>query len=157
MHLVLAIVLLVMAPATLSAQEKSKAAATRDRVNTLLDERLARMLRAHVTAECRAEAEKTYSAIRFNKRREFVDRMHQQSHRGRGAGEPSGAVARLRPPTSAAPALSSDSSYLTSPLCSPASSRLTIWSDQASILPGFQISCLRRDSVKQGRREEWRT
>ena len=73
MHLVLAIVLLVMAPATLGAQEKSKAAAARDRVNTMLDERLARMLRAHVTAECRAEAEKTYSAIRFNKRREFVD------------------------------------------------------------------------------------
>jgi hypothetical protein len=73
MHLVLAIVLLVMTPATLSAQEKSKAAATRDRVNTMWDERLARMLRAHVTAECRTEAQKTYSAIRFNKRRAFVD------------------------------------------------------------------------------------
>jgi hypothetical protein len=70
---VLAVVLLAMAPATTGAQEKSKAAAARDRVNTMWDERLARMLRAHVAAECRAEAQKTYSAIRFNKRRAFVD------------------------------------------------------------------------------------
>ena len=74
MRLVLAVVLLVMAVGTLGAQEKSKAAAaTRDRVNKMWDEQLARMLRAHVTAQCREEARKAYSAIRFNKRREFVD------------------------------------------------------------------------------------
>lgn len=62
-----------MVPATVGAQEKSKAAATRDRVNKMWDEQLARMLRAHVTAQCREEAKAAYSAIRFNKRREFVD------------------------------------------------------------------------------------
>lgn len=73
MRLVLAVVLLVLAVGTLGAQEKSKAAATRDRVNKMWDEQLARMLRAHVTAQCREQAKQAYSAIRFNKRREFVD------------------------------------------------------------------------------------
>src|SRR6187402_3361188 len=78
MHFVLATALLLMAPATLGAQtigaqEKSKAAATRDRVNKVWDEQLARRLRAHVTAQCQEEAKQAYSAIRFNKRREFVE------------------------------------------------------------------------------------
>ena len=73
MHFVLAAALLLLAPVTLGAQEQSKAAASRDRINKLWDEQLARMLRARVTAQCREEASQAYSAIRFNKRREFVD------------------------------------------------------------------------------------
>jgi hypothetical protein len=73
MRLTLAAVVLVLASTPLAAQDRAKVTAALDRFNKQADERLARMRRVHIESECKAEAAKAYSAIRFNKRREFVD------------------------------------------------------------------------------------
>jgi hypothetical protein len=41
------------------------------RINKVWDQQIERMRRAKIEADCKAEAEKAYSAIRFNKRRQF--------------------------------------------------------------------------------------
>ena len=74
MRLALAVFLVALGPATLSAQEKPKGLGAKyERANKMWDERLSRMLRAHIEAQCKDEAKKAYSAIRFNKRRKFLD------------------------------------------------------------------------------------
>ena len=77
MRLALAILFLtVVAPAIAqqNTQDRIKSAGeARDRINKVWDERLAMMLRARIESQCKAEAKQAYSAIRFNKRRTFVD------------------------------------------------------------------------------------
>lgn len=73
MPLILAILVLTLAPLPLSAQDKPKLGEARERVNKAWDERIARMLRAHIEAECKAESKKAYSAFRYKKRQHFVE------------------------------------------------------------------------------------
>lgn len=45
----------------------------RTRINKAWDERIARMQRALIENQCKEAAKQAYAAIRFNKRREFVE------------------------------------------------------------------------------------
>lgn len=69
-----AVVLLVaFAVAPSGAQEKVRSSSEiRDRINKAWDERIERILRARIEADCKAETKKAYAAIRFNKRRIFL-------------------------------------------------------------------------------------
>ena len=74
MRLALAVLLVVAAAAPAGAQQKARSSSeARERINKVWDERLQRMLHARIEAGCKAEAKRNYSAIRFNKRRMFVD------------------------------------------------------------------------------------
>jgi hypothetical protein len=59
---------------SVTAQEHVKRGEqVRGRINNIWDEGLRRMWLRQVEAGCKADAKKQYSAIRFNKRRAFVD------------------------------------------------------------------------------------
>jgi len=70
--LVVAAVLVAAAPSFAQEQRKDRKA-IQDRVNKVWDQQLERMRRNKLEADCKAEAEKAYSAIRFNKRAEFKE------------------------------------------------------------------------------------
>ena len=59
---------------SVSAQERIKRGEqVRERINRAWDEGLRRMWLRQIEAGCKADAKKQYSAIRFNKRRAFVN------------------------------------------------------------------------------------
>jgi hypothetical protein len=61
--------------------EPRKADQVRDRINKAWDARLERMRASQIEAECKAKAKKQYWAIRFNKRRAFVQDCIEQARR----------------------------------------------------------------------------
>ena len=72
----MAMVMLLIFTATesISAQENVKRGQqVRERINRAWDEGLKRIWLRQIEAGCKADAKKQYSAIRFNKRRAFVD------------------------------------------------------------------------------------
>lgn len=80
MRLALAVLLVVAAAAPVSAMEKVKRSIeVRERINNVWDERLKKTLHARIEASCKAEAKKNYSAIRFNKRRVFVEQCIEKA------------------------------------------------------------------------------
>jgi hypothetical protein len=75
MRLALAALLVVVVILPVSAQQTSKSEVQRERmnrINKVWDGQVERIRRIHVEAGCKAEAKKQYSAIRFRKRRAFV-------------------------------------------------------------------------------------
>jgi hypothetical protein len=81
MRLIFAVLFVVAAAAPAGAMDKSKAAEVRERINKAWDQRLDKMWLARTQAACKAEARKKYSAIRFNKRRAFVQDCIEQARR----------------------------------------------------------------------------
>ena len=79
MRIALVILVAICAVPSSSAMGQSKSSEVRERVNKVWDDRLNRMLQAKIQADCRAEAEKAYSAIRFKKRRTFVEECVQKA------------------------------------------------------------------------------
>jgi hypothetical protein len=63
----------VVATPCVAQEQRRDRKAIQDRVNKVWDQQLERMRRAKVESDCKAEAEKAYSAIRFNKRAEFKE------------------------------------------------------------------------------------
>jgi hypothetical protein len=71
-----AMVLLLIFAATESVTAREgvkRSEQVRDRINSVWDEGLKRIWLRQIEAGCKADAKKQYSAIRFNKRRAFVD------------------------------------------------------------------------------------
>lgn len=79
-HLALAVLLVAFATAPTIAQDNPWGPNdARTRLNKQWDERVARMQRALIENQCKEEAKRTYSAVRFNKRRQFVDECIQRA------------------------------------------------------------------------------
>ena len=70
--LLLALAAAVVTPGFAQEPRKDRKA-IQARVNKVWDQQLERMRRAKVEADCKAAAEKEYSAIRFNKRAQFKE------------------------------------------------------------------------------------
>ncbi len=86
MRLACAILIAIAAMAPAGAQdmrdiEPRKFDKTRDRINAALDARLERLRVAQIEADCKAAAKKEYWAIRFNKRRAYVQDCVEQARR----------------------------------------------------------------------------
>jgi len=75
MRLVFAVLFVVAVAAPAAALENAKSAveARRERINKTWDEGLKKIWFRQIEAGCKADAKKQYSAIRFNKRRQFVE------------------------------------------------------------------------------------
>jgi hypothetical protein len=74
LSLVLATLIILAVADSAPAQEKVKRGdEVRARINRTWDEGLRRIWLRQIEAGCKADAKKQYSAIRFNKRRAFVE------------------------------------------------------------------------------------
>jgi hypothetical protein len=82
MRFALAVLLLVAATAPSGAADEPKnSLKARDRINKVWDERLAKIRDNQIEAKCKADAKKQYAAIRFKKRRLFVQDCIEQAYR----------------------------------------------------------------------------
>jgi len=71
----------VTAPVSAVAQQPKNFEVRRERVNKVWDEQIEKIRTRRVASDCRAEAKKRFSAIRFNKRRQFVASCIEQARR----------------------------------------------------------------------------
>ena len=84
MRLALAVLFMIAAVVPIEAQESPRSSPDLrreriDRVNRVWDARIERMRGAQITAKCKADAKKQYSAIHFRKRRMFVIKCIEQA------------------------------------------------------------------------------
>ena len=76
-----ALLVIVVAAIPAGAQNApSKSERGRERINKGWDAQLERMREAQIASRCKAESKKQYSAIRFNKRRMYVEDCIAQAH-----------------------------------------------------------------------------
>ena len=81
MRLILALLVIVATAIPAGAQNApSKAERARERINKGWDAQLERMREAQIASRCKAESKKQFSAIRFNKRRTYVEDCIAQAH-----------------------------------------------------------------------------
>jgi hypothetical protein len=74
MLLAFALLFVVAVAAPAAAVEKANSAVSaRERINKVWDEGLKKIWFRQIEAGCKADAKKQYSAMRFNKRRQFVE------------------------------------------------------------------------------------
>lgn len=82
MRLALASLIVVVALASVRAEDAPKRAIeVRDRVNKVLDAQIGKIRGAQIAAKCKADAKKQYSAIRFKKRRIFLQNCIAEASR----------------------------------------------------------------------------
>jgi hypothetical protein len=82
MRLALASLIVVVALASVRAEDAPKRAIeVRDRVNKIWDAQIEKIRGAQIAAKCKADAKKQYSAIRFKKRRIFLQNCIAQASR----------------------------------------------------------------------------
>ena len=82
MRLLLAAVSAIVAAATPAGAQNAakKSEQVRERVNKAWDAQLEKMREAQINSRCKADAKKQYWAIRFNKRRMYVEDCIAQAH-----------------------------------------------------------------------------
>jgi ERCC4-related helicase len=79
--LLVALPVIIAAAAPAGAQSApNKSEQVRERINKAWDERLEKMREAQIASRCKADSKQQYSAIRFNKRRIYVEDCIAQAH-----------------------------------------------------------------------------
>ena len=82
MRLLLAALSVIIAAAIPAGAQSApgKSERVRERVNKEWDARLEKMREAQIASKCKVESKQQYSAIRFNKRRMYVEDCIAQAH-----------------------------------------------------------------------------
>ena len=75
-----AAVIITAAIPTGAQNAPGKSERLRERINKGWDARLEKMREAQIASKCKAESKTQYSAIRFNKRRMYVENCIAQAH-----------------------------------------------------------------------------
>ena len=82
MRLLLAAAAVIVTAAIPAAAQNApgKSERVRERINKGWDAQLEKMREAQIASKCKADSKKQYSAIRFNKRRMYVEDCIAQAH-----------------------------------------------------------------------------